>query len=198
MRCPLHASVTPSQVWIRQHEVKEETVLFQELPHALRNEVAWNACKPIFRRAEEANTTEDTQSAALSACGAGRWRRLRPPPRRVALWHDATAHNTPCLLPSSAPLLCLSPNRQARPPAARDGRQDALPPSLQDDALPASEASGGHSVTEQGGTLLTVRFNPSLCCPPPLLPHSCRFSPGHDLVTEGDPADRFWILNEGE
>ena len=91
----------PRQVWIRQHETKEETVLFQarppasqglgclaalvgrgpwcaagatrplappqhsrsarprpppppplppqELPHALRNEVAWHACKPIFR-----------------------------------------------------------------------------------------------------------------------------------------------------
>ena len=41
----------PSQVWIRQHETKEETVLFQELPHALRNEVAWQACKAVFRQA---------------------------------------------------------------------------------------------------------------------------------------------------
>lgn len=39
-----------AQVWIRQHEVKEESMLFLELPHALRNEVAWQACKPIFRR----------------------------------------------------------------------------------------------------------------------------------------------------
>lgn len=37
------------QVWIRQHETKEETVLFQELPHALRNEVAWQACKAVFK-----------------------------------------------------------------------------------------------------------------------------------------------------
>ena len=36
-------------MWIRQHEVKEDTVLFQELPHALRNEVAWQACKANFR-----------------------------------------------------------------------------------------------------------------------------------------------------
>jgi hypothetical protein len=39
------------QVWIRQHETREETVLFQELPHALRNEVAWHACRRKFRRA---------------------------------------------------------------------------------------------------------------------------------------------------
>lgn len=38
----------PVQVWVRQHEVKEETVLFQELPHALRNEVAWQACRSVF------------------------------------------------------------------------------------------------------------------------------------------------------
>jgi hypothetical protein len=36
-------------VWLRQHEVKEETVLFQELPHALRNEVAWQACRAKLR-----------------------------------------------------------------------------------------------------------------------------------------------------
>lgn len=44
---PLRAR--PPQVWLRQHETKEETVLFQELPHALRNEVAWQACKQVFR-----------------------------------------------------------------------------------------------------------------------------------------------------
>ncbi len=43
---PFHG---PPQVWIRQHETKEETVLFQELPHALRNEVAWQACKAVFK-----------------------------------------------------------------------------------------------------------------------------------------------------
>jgi hypothetical protein len=36
-------------VWIRQHEQKEETLLFQELPHSLRNEVAWQACRRKFR-----------------------------------------------------------------------------------------------------------------------------------------------------
>lgn len=52
MHLSTHASTSPGpllQVWIRQHEVKEDTVLFQELPHALRNEVAWQACKANFR-----------------------------------------------------------------------------------------------------------------------------------------------------
>lgn len=35
---------------------------------------------------------------------------------------------------------------------------------------------------------LPVSQSSSLCC---------RFTGGHDLVTEGDPADRFWILIEG-
>ncbi|KAL4425355.1 hypothetical protein ABPG75_009371 [Micractinium tetrahymenae] len=86
-----------AEVWVRQHEVKEETVLFQELPHALRNEVAWQACKGMFGK---------------------------------------------------VPLLR----------------------ELDDKTL----------------YLLASKMTPF------------RFGPGHDLVTEGDPADRFWILVEGE
>jgi hypothetical protein len=86
-----------AEVWIRQHETKEETVLFQELPHALRNEVAWQACKAVFRQ---------------------------------------------------VPLL--------------------------------------HEMDEKTLYLLASKMTPF------------RFTGGHDLVTEGDPADRFWILIEGE
>ncbi|KAL4446679.1 hypothetical protein ABPG77_007923 [Micractinium sp. CCAP 211/92] len=86
-----------AEVWVRQHEVKEETVLFQELPHALRNEVAWQACRSVFGK--------------------------------VTLLRE-----------------------------------------LDDKTL----------------YLLASKMTPF------------RFGPGHDLVTEGDPADRFWILVEGE
>ncbi|KAI7843229.1 hypothetical protein COHA_003209 [Chlorella ohadii] len=86
-----------AEVWIRQHETKEETVLFQELPHALRNEVAWQACKAVFKK---------------------------------------------------VPLL--------------------------------------QEMDEKTLYLLASKMTPF------------RFTGGHDLVTEGDPADRFWILIEGE
>lgn len=38
---------------------------------------------------------------------------------------------------------------------------------------------------------LPARLPPTHPCPPR------SFAPGHDLVTEGDPADRFWVLVEG-
>ena len=49
MPSPLPMQAYYAEVWVHQHEVKEDTVLFQELPHALRNEVAWHATHRMFR-----------------------------------------------------------------------------------------------------------------------------------------------------
>lgn len=75
---PYRTTLHPShalQVWIRQNETKEETVLFQELPHALRNEVAWQACKSVFRQAGGAcmqpSAGLGTRRMLLLPCRAG-------------------------------------------------------------------------------------------------------------------------------
>jgi hypothetical protein len=36
-------------VWLRQSENREDTALFLELPHVLRNEVSWTVNHTIFR-----------------------------------------------------------------------------------------------------------------------------------------------------
>lgn len=46
-------------------------MLFQELPHALRNEVAWQACKAVFRWAAEA-VCEFVGELHTASQGAGR------------------------------------------------------------------------------------------------------------------------------
>jgi len=39
-----------AEVWVRHSESKEETELFKELPHVLRNEVAWSVLNPVFAK----------------------------------------------------------------------------------------------------------------------------------------------------
>lgn len=47
----LIAGVPPAlpQVWLHHVENLQGASLFRELPHTLRNEVAWNALSPAFR-----------------------------------------------------------------------------------------------------------------------------------------------------
>lgn len=98
----------------------------------------------------------------------------------------------PQTITSSLPLL-LQVYGRARP----DGQACACVPCLMCAKcfLPLrSSRFTGRQARRCDGRLVHACFNPvvlnsSLCC---------RFTGGHDLVTEGDPADRFWILIEGK
>ena len=174
-----------AQIWLRQDEERTATILFQELPHALRNEVAWNGVASLFKW---------VGSAA-------------PPP-------------TP---PHTLPPLCLPCRRAARVPAEAPARPAPLntrtlppshplpsPPALSQAPALVCWAARAHAVP--GG--LPPPSPPPLLCPRRLpffagqpertlyqvasrmTPY--RYGPGHDLASEGDPADRLWVMLEGE
>lgn len=89
-------------------------MLFQELPHALRNEVAWQACKAVFRQA----------CTALHCCQSKE--------QQLQLWNGCwhwqgqsvlhvTALSTQRIPTASVPPTCPSSKPQAGAAAAGDG-----------------------------------------------------------------------------
>lgn len=83
--CALHPPAAGwLQVWLRQAENAEDTGLFLELPHVLRNEVSWHVNHNMFRwappaalvaaalaAAERRFAPRLRQAAELVVCGAG-------------------------------------------------------------------------------------------------------------------------------